>query len=111
MKSINNKILYAIIIILTTIIIISGVIITNNFYSCAGIITEIDEENNLITVTCSNGNMFGFYDTDGDWFCGDFCSLIMYDSGTESVCDDKIVCSKYEGYMESFEEINKSIER
>ena len=55
--------------------------------------------------------MFGFYDTDGDWLYGDFCSLIMYDSGTEIVHDDKIVYSRYEGYMESFEEINKSIER
>lgn len=103
MKNIKNGILYAIISILTTIIIISGIMITNNFYSRVAMVTEIDEENNLITVTCGNSNMFGFYDTDEDWCVGDLCSLIMYDNCTEVVYDDKVVYSRYEGYLELFE--------
>ena len=109
MKNIKNKSLYGIIIILTTIIIVMSVVVTNNFYSRVAMITEIDEENNLITVTCGNGNIFSFYDTDEDWYVGDLCSLIMFDSGTEIVYDDKVVCSRYGGYLRLFEGIKRTI--
>lgn len=72
-------------------------------------ITEIDTENNLITVTCGNGNMFSFYDTNEDWCCGDLCSLIMYDNGTEIVYDDKVISVRYGGFIELFEEIEGTI--
>lgn len=110
MNNIKNKILYAIITILLILIIII-ICIANNFHSRVAIITEIDKGNNFITVTCGNGNTFSFYDADEDWACGDLCSLIIYDNGTEDVYDDKVVCSRYGGYIELFEEIEETINK
>ena len=111
MKSINNKIMYAVIIALVIIIIsIMSIRFTDYFYSRVAMITEINTENNLITATCVNGNMYSFYDTSNDWFCGDFCSLIMFDNFTENIYDDKVISARYGGYVELFEEIAESIE-
>ena len=73
-------------------------------------ITDINAESGLITATCANGNMFSFYDTEETWICGDLCSLIMYDRGTPSVLDDVVVKARYGGFVELFEEIEKSID-
>lgn len=116
MKNKETK-LYIVIVILTTIlfvlitstIIMMGADITNNHHSRVAMVTEIDEETNLITVTCGNGNMFSFYDTSEDWMLGDLCSLIMYDNGTEIVYDDKVVSARYGGFIELFEEIESTI--
>lgn len=109
MKNIKNKILSIVIFALVTIIVVLGIMITNNFHSRVAMITEIDKENNLIIATCGNGNMFGFYATNEDWDCGDLCSLIMYDNGTETVYDDKVVSVRYGGFIELFEEIEETI--
>ena len=109
MRNIKNKILSVIAIVLAMIIAVMFIVTINNFHSRVAMITEIDEENNIITVTCGNGNMFSFYNTDGDWMLGDLCSLIMYDNGTEIVHDDKVVSVRYGGYIELFEEIEDSI--
>lgn len=96
-------------VLITSTIIMMGTDITNNHHSRVAMITEINEENNLITATCGNGNAFSFYDTSGDWMLGDLCSLIMYDNGTEIVSDDKVVSARYGGYVELFEEIEDEI--
>ena len=105
MKNIKDKILYIVIVMLVAIIIVGGIIATNNFHSRVAMVTEIDNENNIITVTCGNGNMFSFYDAEENWLCGDLCSLIMYDNGTKIVKDDKVVSARYGGFIELFEEI------
>lgn len=110
MKNIKNKILCIVIIILVAVIIVGGIVVTNNFHSRVAMVTEIDNENNIITVTCGNGNMFSFYNVCEDWMCGDLCSLIMYDNGTEIVYDDMIVSARYGGYLELFEEIEETIQ-
>lgn len=107
MKNIKNKILYITIMVLVAIIITMSVVVTNNFHSRVAMITEIDEENNLITTTCGNGNMFAFYSATEDWAVGDLCSLIMFDNGTEIVYDDIVVSARYGGFIELFEEIEK----
>lgn len=110
MKNIKNKILCAIIIALAATTVITATIIAiNNFHSRVAMVTEINSDNNIITVTCGNGNMFSFYGECEDWMCGDLCSLIMYDNGTENVYDDKIVNVRYGGYIGLFEEIEETI--
>lgn len=109
MKNIKNKILYSVIIMLVTIIIVMCIVATNNFHSRVAMVTEIDEENSLITATCGNGNVFTFYNAEEDWSCGDLCSLIMYDNGTETVYDDKVVFARYGGFIELFEEVERTI--
>ena len=109
MKNIKDKILYIIIIILMAMM-ITIAIVSNNFYSQVAMITEVDEESNFVTATCSNGNMFSFYDTSEDWVCGDLCSMIMYDSGTKIVYDDKVISARYGGFTRLFEEIEATLE-
>ena len=106
----TNKAVYIIMVVLALTIIAIVIVTQNNFHSRVAMITEIDEENNLITVTCGNGNVFSFYDADNeDWICGDLCSLIMYDNFTDSVCDDVIVSARYGGFVRLFEDIEKTI--
>lgn len=104
----KNKMLYVVIIILIATIIV-GIAESNNFNSVVAMVTEINEESNLITVTCSNGNMFSFYNEKEDWCCGDLCSLIMYNKGTDIVYDDAVVDVKYGGFVELFEEMENNI--
>ena len=130
----KNKVFFAIISVSTTVIIVltlvivalisqsnaavaieqnehdSQMVITDNLHSRVAMVTEIDEKTNLVTVTCANGNVFSFYDTEEDWFYGDLCGLIMHDSGTDIVYDDVVVSARYGGFVELFEEIEASIE-
>lgn len=103
------KILFVITLILLVTMITVGICISNNLHSRVAIITKIDEESNLVTATCGNGNVFSFYDTNEDWMLGDLCSLIMYDNGTEVVSDDKVISARYGGFIELFEEIEETI--
>lgn len=107
----KKKILYLTTIILTIIVtvIITLTFVENHFHSRIGMITNIDTEADIITVTCGNGNTFEFYGEQEDWFIGDLCSMIFYDNGTEIVKDDKIVSMRYGGYLELFEEIESTI--
>lgn len=108
MKNTKNVILYIVIVILIAVVII-GIVEANNFHSVIAMVTEIDEENSLITTTCASGNMFSFYDTNGDWCCGDLCSLIMYNNGTDIVYDDAVVGARYGGFVELFEEMESNV--
>lgn len=86
--------------------IIMSVYVLGNFYPRTAMITEIDEANNIITLTCSNGNVFSTKREIEDFMVGNICSMLMYDCGTEYVCDDKVVVLKYDGYLELFESIH-----
>ena len=84
-------------------LIIMATYMSNNFHARTAMITEINEENNIITMTCGNGNMFEVSMEIEDFMVGDLCSMIMYDYGTEYVDDDKVVSVWYEGYLGLFE--------
>lgn len=107
MEKVFKRVLLIILVTVITII-ISLSFIVNHLHSRVAMVTEINEEENLITVTCANGNMFQFTDIE-DWMCGDLCSMIMYDKGTEIVEDDIIISSRYGGYLELFETIEDAI--
>ena len=100
MEVIKKIIMYIAIVVLAIMFVtIVHTELMNNTYSRVAMVTEIDMENNLITATCANGNIYSFYDTSNDWFCGDVCSLIMFDNGTENIYDDNRVGWTFNSYI------------
>ena len=80
----------------------------NGLYPLTGIVTEIkydiEPEVDLVTITCSNGNMFSWYANSSDcWMLNDLASCIMDSNGTEYVTDDEVLLAHYAGVLEHFE--------
>lgn len=71
-------------------------------YPLAGIVTEVDVRNDVVTFTTYSGNEFAFYGTE-DWMEGDLVAAIMDDRGTESVYDDEILEVRYAGFTGGWE--------
>ena len=69
----------------------------NGLYPLTGIVTEVEydvePEVDLITITCSNGNMFSWYADAGDYEVNDLVSCLMDSKGT-----------KYAGGLKHFEQ-------
>ena len=86
---------------------IPGLQTKNGYYPLTGIVTEInyevEPEVDLITITCSNGNMFSWYADSSDcWELYDLASCIMYANGTKRVYDDEVVLAQYAGGLKHF---------
>lgn len=80
----------------------------NGLYPLTGIVTEIkydiEPEMDLVTITCSNGNLFSWYADSSDcWMLNDLASCIMDNKGTEYVTDDEVLLAHYAGVLEHFE--------
>ncbi len=80
----------------------------NGLYPLTGIVTEIkydiEPEVDLVTITCSNGNMFSWYADSSDcWMLNDLASCIMDNKGTKYVTDDEVLLAHYAGVLEHFE--------
>ncbi len=80
----------------------------NGLYPLTGIVTEIEynvePEVDLVTITCSNGNMFAWYADSSDcWEINDLASCIMDSKGTEIVYDDEVLLAHYAGVLEHLE--------
>lgn len=68
-------------------------------YAKSAIVTEIDYENNLVSVTDYNGFVWQFFGCE-DWAEGDICAMVMNNNGTsETIFDDVIVNTSYSGYV------------
>lgn len=67
-----------------------------NQYPLTTIVTEINEEKDLVSITDNNGFVWQFYGVE-DWKEGDICSVIMSDNGTKNILDDTIVKVQYGG--------------
>lgn len=85
---------------------------TSHLYPLTGIVTHIEYEaipdQDLIIITCANGNEFSFYAPVGDDLeTEDLASCIMDSKGTPLVYDDEIIIAKYAGVTEQFEEVLK----
>lgn len=80
----------------------------NGLYPLTGIVTEIkydiEPEMDLITITCSNGNMFSWYADAGDYEINDLASCIMDSKGTKYVTDDEVLLAHYAGGLKHFEQ-------
>lgn len=83
--------------------------LNKTFYPLTGIVTSItpddsDTRSEVITFTCSNGNMFSFIAPTTDcWEEADLVSCIMNNKGTETVYDDEVITSMYSGSTDQLE--------
>lgn len=71
-------------------------------YPTTFIVTNINVDNNLLTLTDFTGNEW-LYESIEDWFIGDITSAIMDNNNSEHIEDDIIIQLKYEGYIEDWE--------
>lgn len=83
----------------------------NGLYPLTGIVTEIkydiEPEVDLVTITCSNGNMFSWYADAGDYEINDLVSCLMDSKGTKYVTDDEVLLAHYAGGLKHFEQYAK----
>lgn len=85
--------------------------LNGKYYPLTGIVTKVKHKkrNDLITFTCSNGNMFSFTAPKTDcWDTADLVSCIMDNNGTGKVKDDKVVTAMYAG---STKQLNNQYKR
>ena len=73
-----------------------------DIYPTTGIVSEVNYEENLVSVEDFNGNIWQFSEIE-DWSVGDICSLIMDSKKTEEIEDDEILSVRYSGYIEQQE--------
>ena len=83
--------------------------LNKTFYPITGIVTSVipdesDTRTDIITFTCSNGNMFSFTAPTTDcWEEADLVSCIMNNNGTGTVYDDEVVTALYSGSTDQLE--------
>ena len=65
-------------------------------YPLAGIVTEVNYAEDVVTVQDGAGNLWRFLDAE-DWGVGDLAALLMNDNGTEDIRDDSILLVRYGG--------------
>lgn len=81
-----------------------------NIYPLTGLVTHIEyeaiPENDLVFITCANGNEFSFYAPITDcWMEDDLATCIMDSKGTRIVYDDEVLKAHYAGTLEQFSNI------
>lgn len=83
----------------------------NGLYPLTGIVTEIkydiEPEVDLVTITCSNGNLFSWYADTGNYEINDLASCIMDSKETKYVDDDEVLLAHYAGGLKHLEQYAK----
>ena len=70
-----------------------------SLYPTCGVVSELNEANDLVIFTDFNGNEWEFKGVE-DWIEGDIVSAIMSDNCTpENIYDDVIVQTRYSGWV------------
>lgn len=83
--------------------------VNGTYYPLTGIVTSVtpdqsDERTDVITFTCSNGNLFSFTAPTTDcWDVDDLVSCIMDNKGTGNVTDDEVLTAMYSGSVDQLE--------
>lgn len=67
----------------------------DNLYAKVAIVTDLNKDDDVVTVTDSSGYMWEFSGCE-DWMLNDYCSMVMYDNNTALIFDDVIIDVKYE---------------
>lgn len=75
-------------------------------YSITTMVVEVDYESDVVTVVDFNRNYWQFAGCE-DWFEGDICTCTMDANGTEIIYDDKIINTRYCGWVEGWSEIGR----
>ena len=84
---------------------------TETIYSKTCMVTEIDTENNLVTVSTASGLLFQFYGVE-DYDVTDIVSVTFFTRFTpKNVKDDMVVSCRYSGFVELFSEMENELER
>lgn len=92
------NLILAIVIILMMILPFKANANTPNNYPNAGIITELDTENDIVYFTDFSGNIWSFYGIE-DLLEGDIIAVIMAEQGKPNyIYDDEVVDVRYIGY-------------
>ncbi len=93
-----KKIVSVLFVMVVTLMLFAGS--PREIYPTSMIVTEIDYENDLVTIVDFNGNAFQFFGCE-DWCENDICAVIMDDNGTpETIYDDIITQVRYCGYIQ-----------
>ena len=84
----------------------------DNMYPLTGIVTNLKLNakpgEDLVTITCTNGNMFSWYAPTTDcWDLYDLASCIMDSNGTKYVNDDEVILAFYAGGLNQLEKLIK----
>lgn len=87
---------------------IGSVYVQRNLYADSGIITQIDkgDDEDKVVIEMQNGNEFAFTIDSGadDYETGDIVSAIFSKGGKKNdVRDDKIIYTRYSGYVSETE--------
>lgn len=68
------------------------------------IVTDIDEQNDIVTISTCTGFEYQFEGVE-DYFTGDLVSCIMYNNGTQNIKDDIIISQRYSGVTRFYDKI------
>ena len=79
---------------------------TGTIYSKTCIVTEIDTENDLVTVSTATGLLFQFHGVE-DNDIGDLLSVTFFTCFSKYVTDDVILAYRYSGFTDLFVEIEE----
>lgn len=69
-----------------------------SLYPACGVVSELNEANDLVIFTDFNGNEWSFKGIE-DWAEGDIVAAIMSDNCTPEIYDDIIVQTRYCGWV------------
>ena len=73
-------------------------LVVSNIYQNTGMVTNIDNENDIVTVTDFEGKQYEFEEVE-DWMVGDYVLMTIDNNGTlNDFEDDKIINARYIGY-------------
>lgn len=81
---------------MTILLLMTGCNKTSNLYATTTVVTNIEQD----TVYCEdfNGEVWTFTGAES-WAIGDYCSMIMDNNGTQDIYDDKIISTRYSGWL------------
>ena len=70
-------------------------------YTMTTKVIKVDKPTDTVTIQDFNGNLWQFKGVK-DWEEGAICSCIMDNNGTDSIKDDKIISTHYDGWFEAW---------
>ena len=70
-------------------------------YAMTTKVIKVNKPTDTVTIQDFDGNLWQFKEVK-DWKEGAICSCIMDDNGTDSIKDDKIISTHYDGQFEDW---------
>lgn len=89
--------LFAVLVVLA--VVLMSMCATAETYALTTIVVSLDYDNDVVEVQDFNGNVWAF-DGCEDWQLMDICSMCMNNNDTQTIYDDTIVSTHYNGWLE-----------